>query len=112
VKRLNATYDHLKWMNLHELSRYWAARELTAIRRDGAALELDAPFACDEFTVRVSNAAAGDAVALVARGETAPLARVDRTSQLQSGRYAREGRNLVASFALPRGRSRLTFGPG
>ena len=38
VRRLQARYDHLLWMRLSEVARYWAARELTGIelRRNSA----------------------------------------------------------------------------
>ncbi len=35
VRRLTARYDHLLWMKLSEVARYWAARELTRVERDG-----------------------------------------------------------------------------
>ena len=41
------------WMKLNELARYWAARELTRIERDGPRVNFRAPFACPGFTVRV-----------------------------------------------------------
>ena len=33
VRRLHDAYDHLIWMKLSEIARYWAARELTRIER-------------------------------------------------------------------------------
>jgi hypothetical protein len=52
VKRLHTHYDHLVWMKLSEVARYWAARELTRIGRNGPTVNFRAPFACPDFTVR------------------------------------------------------------
>jgi len=35
VRRVHSRYDNLIWMKLSEIARYWAARELTQIRRQG-----------------------------------------------------------------------------
>ncbi len=54
VRRLHARYDHLLWMKLSEIARYWAAKELTRIeKRDGAVI-LRAPFASPRFTLAVA----------------------------------------------------------
>jgi hypothetical protein len=39
-------------MKLAEVARYWAAKELTAVRAVGGGLELRAPVACPDFTLR------------------------------------------------------------
>ena len=57
VKRLHAHFDHLVWMKLSEVARYWAAKELTAISRSGDTLDFRAPFACPDFTVRLESPA-------------------------------------------------------
>ena len=55
VRRLNAKYDHLVWMKLSEVARYWAARELTRIDVSGAGAAFTAPYACPAFTVRLTG---------------------------------------------------------
>ena len=55
VRRLHARYDHLIWMKLSEISRYWAARELTEIRIQGRDIRFQAPFACPGFTLQVKR---------------------------------------------------------
>ena len=37
VRRLHARFDHLVWMKLSEMSRYWAAKALTRIEWPRAA---------------------------------------------------------------------------
>ena len=41
-------------MKLSEISRYWAAKELTAIESTAAGVKLRAPFACPGCTVQTS----------------------------------------------------------
>ncbi len=55
VERLHRRYDNLIWMKNSEIARYWAAKELTKIERDGSAVVLKAPFACPAFTVRLGG---------------------------------------------------------
>lgn len=106
VRRLHRRYDHLLWMKLSEIARYWAAKELTRVRRDGGVVTLDAPFASPRFTLRV--AAAGEAAPQVtAGGTTVPLREVNRPADLKPGTWRRDKPGVVVCFDLPRGRSRL-----
>jgi hypothetical protein len=52
VTRIHARYDNLIWMKLSEIARYWAAKELTEIARQGPSVTFNAPFATTRFTVR------------------------------------------------------------
>ena len=51
VRRLNQKYDHLIWMKLSEIARYWAAKELTTLTLKGNILTMYAPFAATGFTL-------------------------------------------------------------
>lgn len=106
VRRLHTRFDHLLWMKLGEIARYWAAKELTRIVRDGGVVTLDAPFASPGFTVRV---AAGENAApqLTTGGEPVPLREVSLPTDLKPGTWRRDNAGVVACFDLPRGRSRL-----
>jgi hypothetical protein len=106
VRRLHARFDHLLWMKLSELARYWAARELTRIRRTDRGLTLQAPFATPAFTLRL--AAPADAVPQLWEGtRLIPLREVTRVSQLGAGTWRREGGNVVACFDLAKGENRV-----
>jgi hypothetical protein len=53
--RLDQKYNHLIWMKLSEISRYWAAKELTKITVDEKSLvKLKAPFAAPVFTLKIN----------------------------------------------------------
>ena len=112
VERLHAAYDHLVWLKLSEIARYWAARELTRIERGAAlAIALEAPFACPQFTLRISrngnNAAPAGRVRLTSTTNRSMLATVGSLLQLKSGTFVVENESLVACFDLPKGMSRL-----
>lgn len=108
VRRLHARYDHLAWMKLSEIARYWAAKELTTITKRERQVDLKAPFACPAFTVKL--AAAGDARPAVGSGEkSVPLKEVDRPLALESGKFVRQGGDIVCCFNLAKGQSQLSW---
>src|SRR5690606_25145839 len=105
VRRLHARFDHLLWMKLSEIARYWAAKELTRIEVRGDVFEIEAPFATPAFTVRVPR-----------RGHThftlnqvfpGALRRVERTADLVPGTWQMDGDSAILCFDLPRGRTLL-----
>jgi hypothetical protein len=109
VRRLHARYDHLLWMKLSDLSRYWAAKELTTIERRDARIAFRAPFACPSFTVRIDRAATG-APRFAAAGRPLALDRaVTRATDLVSGTWWRDGESLTVCIDLPKGASELTL---
>jgi hypothetical protein len=106
VRRLHARFDHLLWMRLSEVARYWAAKELTRVGHDGNVISFRAPFACPEFTVRAE--AAGDRrPKLRVDQETAELKEVSGPLKLSPGSWCREGTKVTVCFALPKGASQL-----
>ncbi len=109
VARLHARYDHLLWMKLSEIARYWAARELTSIAATAEGITFDAPFATPRFTVQSTRSAAAPPH-LSAAGNSTPLARVASLSQLRRGAWHHEAETFTACLDLPKGRSVLSFG--
>ena len=112
VERLHAAYDNLIWMKLSELSRYWAARELTRIERGGPGqVDLKAPFACPRFTIKVRWADSPPPSTIhLESGETkVPLASASKPLSLDAGTFIRQRGDLLVCFDLPRGASRLVI---
>lgn len=107
VKRLHATYDHLVWMKLSEIGRYWAAKELTRIDGGPRGLTFQAPYACPAFTVR-APADAKELTQTVA-GKAQPLTGVAKVLDLKAGTFVREDKTVTACFDLPKGTSSLTW---
>ena len=107
MRRLHARYDNLVWMKLSEISRYWAARELTAIERQPNGIALNAPFAAPDFTLELPGSVHG--VTLKAAGERQPLREVSRMLDLTAGSWLSQGDRVIACFDLPRGASTLNL---
>ena len=101
VKRLHATFDHLHWMKLSEISRYWAAKELTKIEFDAgkSLVTLKAPFACEEFTLSVR----------LIQGAPAGLTEVDSRLKLKPGTWCREKDTTLVCFKMSKGVSTIRF---
>ena len=110
VRRLHARYDHLAWMKLSEIARYWAARALTRIESSPGRVSFTAPFACPRFTVRVRAASGAKPPRLTAPGAPAvPFERVTRATDLAAGRWTDTPDGRVICFDLPRGSSEIAL---
>jgi hypothetical protein len=101
VRRLHQRYDHLRWMKLSEIARYWAARELTRIERHDSQLILTAPYACPDFTLQVAGPHTGPATVRTG-GSQLSLRAVSDLKQLQAW-TVHEGPTRTVCFDLPRG---------
>lgn len=109
VGRLHARYDHLVWMTLSQISRYWAARELTGLHRSEGRVLIQAPFACPDWTLRITGARADTAPLAVidAEGKAVELTASRNVSSLAAGQYLQRGDDLIVCFKLQRGVSTL-----
>jgi hypothetical protein len=105
VKRLHARFDNLIWMKNAELARYWAAKELTRVERNGAAVKLRAPYACPDFTLRIK---AAGRPAVRALGKEIPLREVAQR-KLESATWSRDGDWATVCFPLSKGESIVTL---
>ncbi len=105
VRRLHARFDNLIWMKLSEISRYWAARELTRIEKTPSGLKFKAPFACPEFTVEVDQRLP-QAPKLAGK----PLEEVAGRLKLQPGNWSRDQAKSTLCFPLPKGESEVRWG--
>jgi hypothetical protein len=108
VRRLHAAFDHLLWMKLSEIARYWAARELTRIAWKDGSLEFHAPFACPAFTLQLPAPPAA-VPAIEVQGQPTRLRQADALLALESGSWTRRGENVVVCFDLPKGISHLVW---
>jgi len=106
VKRLHARYDNLIWMKLSEIARYWAAKELTEIARQGSGVTFNAPFATRGFTVGVKGVAQ-KAPSLTVSERPIELRRVNTLLQLDVGTWHADGQTVTVCLDLPKGKSCL-----
>ena len=107
VKRLHAKFDHLHWMTLSEISRYWAAKELTKIERTEKGWALTAPFACPSFTVR-SRVKDAKKFVLTASDTFTALKEVRKPLDLKPGTWSKEKDGAMLCFDLPKGSSAVS----
>lgn len=105
VRRVHAKYDAVAWMKLSEISRYWAAKELTGIQRDGAQVRWRAPFACPAYTLRVK-----DVRALPVRVGRRAMREVGLALSLEPGTFWRYGADVVVCWDLEKGQGQMVFG--
>jgi len=106
VRRLDARYDSLLWMKQREIARYWAAKELTQITKEGNRVTLNAPFAAPRFTVRV-NAVPTQTPTVVAGGAATKLEQVQKLLLLKSGTWCQDAAGTAICFDLPKGQSTI-----
>ncbi len=105
VDRLHQRYDHLLWMKLSEIARYWAAKELTSIIRQGEDFLFKAPYACPAFTVELPSGQGAPQLHQV--GQTRPLQEVSSSKNLEAGTVFRQGEKMTVCFDLQKGANEL-----
>ncbi|MHC4241705.1 MAG: twin-arginine translocation signal domain-containing protein [Planctomycetota bacterium] len=106
VRRIHSRYDNLLWMKNSEIARYWAAKELTKIEKQGGRITFNAPFATTRFTVRTRTNSTTPPKLMVNR-KPGQLQRKQRVLQLESQTWYKQGRNVMICFDLPKGKSTL-----
>ncbi|HXJ56868.1 MAG TPA: hypothetical protein VNU68_09405 [Verrucomicrobiae bacterium] len=110
VRRLHQRFNNLVWMKLSEVSRYWAARELTALERTQDRIVMRAPFACPAFTLRFPAPANAMPRLFVAGQPPVSYPEVKGVLDLQSGTWCREDQTITVCFDLPKGASEWRLG--
>jgi hypothetical protein len=108
IKRLNQKYDHLIWMKLNEIARYWAAKELTSITVDGNEITLKAPFSTPGFTLKL-NLSLHDLRIKNEGKEIKTLMRVKDKKTLKSDTWYSDKTGSVLCFNLEKGLTRLVI---
>ena len=107
MRRLHARFDNLIWMKLSELSRYWAAKELTQITSGENAVTFHAPFSCPDYTVTLSNRGRTGAGVLRQGNKEQELDQVSGPSKLRANSWCPRKGGASYCFHLPKGKSQL-----
>ncbi len=102
--RLDQRYGHLVWMKLSEISRYWAAKELTTITFDNRQIRLKAPFAAPDFTLKMNTSVKNP----ILKNGT-PLQKVTNIRNLKSGTFFSENWESYICFDLQKGETEITI---
>ena len=105
VARLHQRYDHLLWMKLSEIARYWAAKELTSISRNSEAFLFKAPYACPALTVELPSMQGTPQI--LQDGQTLSLKEVSSLRNLESGTVFRQRDKMTVCFDLQKGANEL-----
>lgn len=108
VDRLHQKYDHLKWMKLSEISRYWAAKELTKINVVDQEIHLEAPFACEEFTLKVPQQMKRPTV--VQGASKTPLNKINAKLMLKENTWVADDSGTTICINLSKGKSMVVDG--
>ncbi len=108
AKRLHEAYDNLVWMKLSEIARYWAAKELTRITRNGNEIHFQAPYACPEFTVAVTISSP-QVPQLHIQKQPVELKEASHALRLTRSTWTRRENEVLVCFDLPKGESTLTL---
>jgi len=106
VERLTRKYDHLIWMKLSEISRYWAARELTTLVLNKNSISLSAPFATKGFTLDLNFMARHPGLRINGI-ETRPFTKVENILDLKANTWYAGRSGSVLCFDLEKGSSEV-----
>lgn len=104
VSRLHQKYEHLTWMKLSEISRYWAAKELTEISIDEKAIYLKAPFATPNFTLKIEGTIQEPKIK-----NSGLLQKVSNRLDLKSNSFFVGKNETLLCFNLPKGTTELVI---
>lgn len=104
VQRLHQKYDHLIWMKLAEISRYWAAKELTTIEANNKNIQLSAPFAAKDFTLQVNSR-----IRNVKINNLETLQQVSKKSDLKSNTFYSDRSESLLCFDLKKGKTEISI---
>ncbi|MEK6781226.1 MAG: twin-arginine translocation signal domain-containing protein [Bacteroidota bacterium] len=108
VKRLHQKYDHLIWMKLSEIARYWAAKELTSIAVSKNKVSINAPFATRGFTLKLNSTLRNPGIKKDG-SEVQPMVRVKDKQSLQDNTWYADKTGSVLCFTLEKGLSELVW---
>ena len=106
VTRMHQKYDHLLWMKLSEISRYWAAKELTTIDFDGDLLKFKAPFGSPLFTVEVKSNKVPQYIPDLNRMK---FSEVKKLTDLKKGDWIKGEETVTLCFDLGPGYKQIAF---
>jgi hypothetical protein len=105
VRRLHQKYDHLIWMKLSEIARYWACKKLTTLEVKKEKIHVRAPFATDLFTVRIKREV--QQAILETNSKRVVLEKTTDSSSLSSGKFYIDQKETILCFELPSGDSQI-----
>ena len=107
VQRLSEKYDNLYWMTLSEISRYWAAKNLTRIDMVDKKVRFAAPFGVKEFTVKLDKKIRG--AEFTSAGEKKVLEKRNNRLEINAWTHFIDKNESILCFNLPKGESEIVL---
>jgi hypothetical protein len=104
--RLHQKYNNLIWMKLSEISRYWAAKELTKITITGGKITIFAPFSTPGFTLKLNSQIKNPRVK-AENNEFKPLVKVRESRDLKNDSWLTDKTGSIVCFDLKKGSGEL-----
>jgi hypothetical protein len=89
-------------MKLSEISRYWAAKELTSISVEKNAIKLKAPFAAPYFTLRINKTIKNPGLK-----NSTPLQKTTHLNDLKTGTFYTGKNETFVCFGLKKGETEI-----
>jgi hypothetical protein len=108
-KRLDQKYDNLIWMKLAEISRYWAAKELTKFSVSKDKIVLRAPFSTNGFTIRLTNMKVGKPAIGREENDKQPMERVKSKRELKEFTWYTDKNDTFICIKLEKGSSTISL---
>lgn len=103
VNRLNQKYKHLTWMKLSEIARYWAAKETTDIVVSGNSIQLNAPFSCQNFTLKINKP-----FQKLKLQNGKAFTKLSKSDQLRNNSFLSDRTSTILCFNLQKGEMQIT----
>jgi hypothetical protein len=91
------------WMKLTEIGRYYAAQDATELQFSDSEMQLDAPFACPQFTLRLRDLKPSKVIVKHATADGYALDAVSSVAALQAGNMVRDNQDSLLCFDLAEG---------
>ena len=101
VDRLHRKYDHLIWMKLSEIARYWAAKTFAKVTRQENSLILKSPFDTKWFTFKIPNRLQNPV--LIKKDKKLSLMEVNSQLDLDTNTWFTQGDSTIVCVDLPKG---------
>ncbi len=106
VDRLEQKYaDSIRWMKLSEIANYWAAKKYISFNPVADGVEINSPFAVEDFTIRIDKRLTK--ASIIHEVVMIPLKESPVANGLKSNTYFNNNGNATACFTLPKGISLL-----
>ncbi len=96
------------WMKVSQIGRYWAAKELTRMQVAEGGVQMQAPFACDDFTLTILDSRKQPSRVVLNSGpRSQELVMASSPASLTANTYTVIDGKIMCCFSLPKGASRL-----